>query len=83
MTMLLVNIINEVWLLAFQGELFLLVTDQGYLNQSKIIWETLVNVDGDGQFVNENFYTVGPIATPQIYHEKKPQTHDLTQEDRE
>ena len=68
----------------FQGELFLLVTDQGYLNQSQIIWETLANVDGDGQFVDETFRTVGPMTYQQPYNEPKAKTEtQLSQEDRE
>ena len=67
-----------------KDELFLLVTDQGYLTESKIIWETLANVDGDGQFVDENFVTVGPMTyQPAVAERCKPAPTDLTQEDRE
>eukprot|EP00795_Rhopilema_esculentum_P012616 gene12616-3320_t len=68
----------------FKDELFLLVTDQGYLTESKIIWETLANVDGDGQFVDENFVTVGPMTYQPAMAERNKQTPtDLTQEDRD
>ncbi|XP_067929320.1 ubiquitin carboxyl-terminal hydrolase MINDY-2-like [Watersipora subatra] len=38
-----------------RDHLFLLVTDQGYLRQSRIVWETLSNVEGDGELVNSEF----------------------------
>ena len=67
-----------------QGKLYLLVTDQGYLNQSKIIWETLADVDGESQFVNEAFGIVGPLTTPESYRSHQPQKqNELSQEDRE
>ena len=33
-------------------ELFLLVTDQGYLKESNVVWETLSSIDGDGHLEN-------------------------------
>ena len=53
-----------------QGHLFLLVTDQGYLRQSRIVWETLSNVEGDGDLVDSEFripqslepVSVSPVA---------------------
>jgi len=39
-------------------ELFLLVTDQGFLKEPKVVWETLSSIDGDGHFVDEKFVTV-------------------------
>eukprot|EP00794_Sanderia_malayensis_P016646 gene16646-18336_t len=75
-----------------RGELFLLVTDQGYLDESRIIWETLANVDGAGQFVDESFHTVGPMSyqPPSNAETAKSATssqpaisHQLSQEDRD
>jgi len=40
------------------GELFLLVTDQGFLNQTRVVWETLSNIEGDGEFVDDELNTV-------------------------
>ncbi|XP_074660398.1 ubiquitin carboxyl-terminal hydrolase MINDY-1-like [Tubulanus polymorphus] len=40
-----------------KNELFTLVTDQGFLNESEVVWETLSNVEGDGLFVNSEFRT--------------------------
>jgi len=42
-----------------KGELFLLVTDQGFLSQEDVVWETLSNIEGDSHFVNHNFNTTG------------------------
>ena len=36
----------------------MLVTDQGFLKESRVVWETLNSIDGDNQFVDENFLTV-------------------------
>lgn len=53
-----------------QNELFLLVTDQGFLSERNVVWETLSNVEGDGYFVDANFQTyrksppVEPVIPP-------------------
>lgn len=47
-------------------ELFLLVTDQGYLTESKAVWETLGNVEGDGHFVDAEFHTYTKPSLPAI-----------------
>ena len=44
---------------SLQGELFLLVTDQGYLREVKVVWETLANVEGDGVLVDGEFHSAG------------------------
>jgi len=41
-----------------KAELFILVTDQGFLTEPSVIWETLVNIEGDGQFVNSEYKTI-------------------------
>lgn len=41
-----------------KDELFILVTDQGFLTEPAVIWETLVNIEGDGQFVNSDFRSI-------------------------
>ena len=40
-----------------QTELFVLATDQGFLNEPNVVWETLSNVEGDGHFVDATFHT--------------------------
>ena len=43
-----------------QKELLQLVTDQGFLGEPNVVWETLGSIDGDGQFVDGSFRTVPP-----------------------
>ncbi|XP_071120950.1 ubiquitin carboxyl-terminal hydrolase MINDY-1-like isoform X1 [Mytilus edulis] len=40
-----------------KDELFLLVTDQGFLHERNVVWETLNNVEGDHYFVDSEFHT--------------------------
>ena len=35
--------------------LYLLVTDQGFLKEPSVVWETLSGLDGNGQFVDQHF----------------------------
>jgi len=46
-----------------KSELFLLVTDQGFVSEPNVMWETLANVEGDGLFVNPEFRTYTPPAS--------------------
>lgn len=39
----------------FKGELYLLATDQGFMNQPDLVWEKLNEVNGDTLFVTSNF----------------------------
>ncbi|KAK1430707.1 hypothetical protein QVD17_13647 [Tagetes erecta] len=39
----------------FEGELYILAADQGYLNQPDLVWEKLNEVNGDTVFVNSDF----------------------------
>ncbi|NXX62785.1 MINY1 hydrolase, partial [Scopus umbretta] len=39
-----------------KGHLYLLVTDQGFLQEERVVWESLHNVDGDSCFCDTNFY---------------------------
>ena len=41
-----------------KNELFLLATDQGFIKESNVVWETLSSIDGDGHFVDEHFVTI-------------------------
>ena len=36
------------------------MTDQGFLGETSVVWETLSSIDGDGQFVDGQFRTVPP-----------------------
>ncbi|TKY70892.1 FAM63A protein [Spatholobus suberectus] len=39
----------------FEGELYLLATDQGYINQPDLVWEKLNEVNGNTLFMTSNF----------------------------
>ncbi|KAG4987279.1 hypothetical protein JHK85_030262 [Glycine max] len=39
----------------FEGELYLLATEQGYINQPDLVWEKLNEVNGDTLFLTSNF----------------------------
>ena len=47
----------------FIQELFLLVTDQGYLKEPNVVWETLSSVDGAGHYVDHRFVTFTPATS--------------------
>ncbi|ELT98155.1 hypothetical protein CAPTEDRAFT_179036 [Capitella teleta] len=51
-----------------KNELFILVTDQGFLTESNVVWETLSNVEGDGHFVDASFHT---------YRKSEPSNHTI------
>ncbi|KAJ8273647.1 hypothetical protein GJAV_G00103990 [Gymnothorax javanicus] len=38
-----------------KGHLYLLVTDQGFLAEESVVWESLHNVEGDGNFCDSEF----------------------------
>lgn len=40
---------------SFQDGLFVLVADQGFLNEPSVVWETLNSVDGSSVFVDASF----------------------------
>lgn len=44
----------------YKGKLYQLVTDQGFLTESNMVWETLNNIEGDTQFVDGDFVLVPP-----------------------
>lgn len=48
------------------GRLYLLVTDQGYLHQSQVVWERLDEVDGDTVLVDSDFvpFRPAPLEIP-------------------
>ncbi|KAM9384474.1 ubiquitin carboxyl-terminal hydrolase MINDY-1 isoform 1-T2 [Pholidichthys leucotaenia] len=43
-----------------QGHLYLLVTDQGFLQEERLVWESLHNVEGDGNFCDSDFRLCHP-----------------------
>jgi hypothetical protein len=38
-----------------QDKLFQLVTDEGFLTRKNVVWETMENIDGNGDFYDSNF----------------------------
>lgn len=47
-----------------KGHLYLLVTDQGFLQEENVVWESLHNVEGDGNFCDSNFRLCHPSQKP-------------------
>ncbi|XP_019156237.1 PREDICTED: ubiquitin carboxyl-terminal hydrolase MINDY-1 [Ipomoea nil] len=39
----------------FEGDLYILATDQGFINQPELVWEKLNEVNGNTQYVTGNF----------------------------
>lgn len=65
-----------------QGQLYLLVTDQGFLTEEKVVWESLHNVDGDGNFCDSEFRLRPPSDPETVYRGQQDQidqvgTHKL------
>ena len=46
------------------------MTDQGFLKEPQVVWETLNTIDGDIQFVDENFLTAVTPASDDVSNEK-------------
>ena len=67
----------------YQDELFLLVTDQGFLTEDRVIWESLANVEGDGIFVDAEFRTLPAVQSSPEPAVHLPINQQLSQEDQE
>ncbi|XP_078394440.1 ubiquitin carboxyl-terminal hydrolase MINDY-2-like, partial [Cetorhinus maximus] len=50
-----------------KGHLYLLVTDQGFLSEQKVVWESLHNVEGDGNFCDSEFCLSHPSGRQLSY----------------
>ena len=44
----------------------MLVTDQGFLKEPSVVWETLNSIDGDCHFVDSDFKTAPPKVSPKL-----------------
>ncbi|KAG8004796.1 Ubiquitin carboxyl-terminal hydrolase MINDY-1 [Nibea albiflora] len=55
----LLAIMNTLFL-RWKGHLYLLVTDQGFLQEERLVWESLHNVEGDGNFCDSDFRLCHP-----------------------
>ena len=51
--------------------LYLLVTDQGFLDQADVVWETLDNIQGDTIFVDQQFNVVQNQGNSTLLHSYK------------
>lgn len=60
-------------LLLIKGQLYLLVTDQGFLTEEKVVWESLHNVDGDGNFCDSEFRLRPPSDPETVYKGQQDQ----------
>ncbi|XP_056134745.1 ubiquitin carboxyl-terminal hydrolase MINDY-2 [Lampris incognitus] len=56
-----------------KGQLYLLVTDQGFLTEEKVVWESLHNVDGDGNFCDSEFRLRPPSDPETVYRGQQDQ----------
>lgn len=61
-----------------QGQLYLLVTDQGFLTEDKVVWESLHNVDGDGNFCDSEFHLRPPSDPETVYHGQQDQIDQVS-----
>ncbi|XP_072004214.1 ubiquitin carboxyl-terminal hydrolase MINDY-2 [Engystomops pustulosus] len=57
----------------YKGLLYLLVTDQGFLTEENIIWESLHNVDGDSNFCDADFHLRPPSDPETVYQGQQDQ----------
>ncbi|CAH2273823.1 ubiquitin carboxyl-terminal hydrolase MINDY-2 isoform X1 [Pelobates cultripes] len=57
----------------YKGLLYLLVTDQGFLTEENIVWESLHNVDGDGNFCDSEFHLRPPSDPEAVYQGQQDQ----------
>ncbi|XP_052006569.1 ubiquitin carboxyl-terminal hydrolase MINDY-2 [Xyrauchen texanus] len=57
----------------FKAQLYLLVTDQGFLTEEKVVWESLHNVDGDGNFCDSEFLLRPPSDPETVYRGQQDQ----------
>ncbi|XP_034728137.1 ubiquitin carboxyl-terminal hydrolase MINDY-2 isoform X2 [Etheostoma cragini] len=60
-------------MIRFKGQLYLLVTDQGFLTEEKVVWESLHNVDGDGNFCDSEFRLRPPSDPETVYRGQQDQ----------
>nr|CCA18985.1 conserved hypothetical protein [Albugo laibachii Nc14] len=64
-------------LFKYEGSLFLLVTDTGYLDEPTVVWEHLTEIDGDTDYYNAEFKPLNTTETRQqtIFNQQGQQPH--------
>ncbi|XP_078105211.1 ubiquitin carboxyl-terminal hydrolase MINDY-2 isoform X3 [Sander vitreus] len=60
-------------MIRYKGQLYLLVTDQGFLTEEKVVWESLHNVDGDSNFCDSEFRLRPPSDPETVYRGQQDQ----------
>ncbi|XP_026874745.2 ubiquitin carboxyl-terminal hydrolase MINDY-1 [Electrophorus electricus] len=60
-----------------KGHLYLLVTDQGFLNEDSVVWESLHNVEGDCNFCDSEFRLCNPAQKSSSSSQPPPQQQQL------
>lgn len=63
-----------------KGHLYLLVTDQGFLSEQKLAWESLHNVEGDGNFCDADFCLSHPSGRELPYAPAQPPQQQIDQD---
>ncbi|CAG2108771.1 unnamed protein product, partial [Medioppia subpectinata] len=61
-----------------KNQLYQLVTDQGFIIENNVVWETLNNIEGDTQFVDGDFVLVPPkpaLTTPVVSQQQIDQDY--------
>eukprot|EP00598_Pedospumella_elongata_P005000 CAMPEP_0184968484 /NCGR_PEP_ID=MMETSP1098-20130426/1537_1 /TAXON_ID=89044 /ORGANISM="Spumella elongata, Strain CCAP 955/1" /LENGTH=351 /DNA_ID=CAMNT_0027490103 /DNA_START=79 /DNA_END=1131 /DNA_ORIENTATION=- len=48
----------------YNGQLFTLITDLGYLHEPSVVWELLDHIDGNSEFYNELFEPLASAQSP-------------------
>ncbi|KAG8001534.1 Ubiquitin carboxyl-terminal hydrolase MINDY-2, partial [Nibea albiflora] len=67
-------------MIKYKGQLYLLVTDQGFLTEEKVVWESLHNVDGDGNFCDSEFRLRPPSDPETVYRGQQDQIDQQSQD---
>ncbi|XP_053303324.1 ubiquitin carboxyl-terminal hydrolase MINDY-1 [Pleuronectes platessa] len=63
-----------------KGHLYLLVTDQGFLQEEPLVWESLHNVEGDGNFCDSDFRLCHQRAPPTAAPPAQEQRRQIDQD---
>ncbi|XP_052439944.1 ubiquitin carboxyl-terminal hydrolase MINDY-1 isoform X2 [Carassius gibelio] len=66
-----------------KGHLYLLVTDQGFLQEESVVWESLHNVEGDGNFCDSDFRLCHPSQKPSAESQPSSQQQQQMQIDQD
>ncbi|KAL4146422.1 hypothetical protein PRNP1_012286 [Phytophthora ramorum] len=68
-------------LLKFEGALYLLVTDAGYLDELSVVWELLNEIDGDTEYLDSQFRPVTSSEQQESILTQQQQQRETDQEE--